>query len=93
MTLQVGSIIVYDAVEKQILRKIGAGWHDVECVTFDHDYNFTITTDKPNEKHVAKYSLKGDLVSSDIVCSIVRVHDGVFKELDTTCNSLLRLFY
>ena len=86
MILQVGSIIVYDAVEKQILRKIGAGWHDVECVTFDHDYNFTVTTDKPNEKHVAKYSLKGDLVSSDIVCShsksaaAAKVHHGVIRD-------------
>ena len=67
---QVGSIIVYDAEEKLILRKIGAGWHEVESVTFDADYNFVITTDKPNERCIAKYSLKGDLVSSRIQSTI-----------------------
>lgn len=57
-------MIVYDAVdEKKILRKIGAGWHEVESVTFDPDYNFTMVTEKPTEKCVVKYNIKGDLVS------------------------------
>ena len=60
---QVGSVIIYDTEDQLVLRKIGAGYHEIDSVAIDHNYNFVITANKPEEHMVVKYNLKGDQVS------------------------------
>lgn len=61
--MQVGSAIVFEPEDQQVLRKIGAGYHEVESITFDASNHFLLTTDKPAEHAIVKHNLKGEFVS------------------------------
>jgi len=55
--------MVYDADDQQVLRKIGAGYHEMDSVVFDEQHNFVMAANKPGACSIMKHNLKGDHVS------------------------------
>lgn len=64
--IQTGAVVVYDARERQMLRRVGAGRHAVDCVAFDTDFNFLMTVDTALERMISKYNLKGEKVKNPL---------------------------
>ncbi|XP_067943483.1 uncharacterized protein [Watersipora subatra] len=71
---KIGSLIVYETNDEQILRKIGAGYHEIESITFDSSYNMTMTSDKAAEHKIMKYNLKGDEVLSACIEEVKKLY-------------------